>query len=356
VEDARRRVACATVKRPLLFPLDEVWWFYAAFVGFITLLLVLDLKVFHKKSHAVTSKEALGWSIFWIGLALAFNLALYLMLPGILSRSPRFAEVMPGADPALIATDLSKEFLNGYLVEMALSVDNLFVFIIIFSYFAIPPQNQHRILFWGILGAIILRGIFIAAGAVLMRFEWVVMLMGLFLIYTGIKIFGGKEEKVEPEKNPLIRIFRRFVPVTSRLEGEKFFVSDGTKRYATPLFIALLVVESTDVVFAIDSVPAIFGITSEPLIVFTSNMFAILGLRTLYFLLANAVDRFHYLKYGLGTILTFVGAKMSVLHYFHIDISPDLSLGVVLGVLAISILASFVIPRKTPPPSPDAAV
>jgi tellurite resistance protein TerC len=344
------------VTQPILFPLADAWWFYLAFVGFIAFLLFLDLKVFHKKAQAVTTKEALVWSVIWISLALLFNLGLYLVLPGVLARDSRIAELFPGGfDARALATDLSKKFLTGYLVEMSLSVDNLFVFVIIFSYFAIPAAQQHRILFWGILGAIILRGLFIAAGAVLMRFQIVVALMGLFLIYTGIKLFAGKEDKVEPDKNPLIRLFRKFVPVTSTFEGEKFFIREAGKLVATPLFVALLVVESSDIVFAIDSVPAIFGITNETLIVFTSNMFAILGLRTLYFLLANAVDKFHYLKYGLGTILVFVGAKMSVLQWLGVHVDADVSLGIVMALLALSILASFLIPRKPEPPQQVAA-
>jgi TerC family integral membrane protein len=344
------------VTHPILFPLADAWWFYLVFVAFIASLLFLDLKVFHKKAQAVTTKEALIWSIVWVSLALLFNLGLYLVLPGVLARDARVAELFPGGfDPRALANDLSKKFLTGYLVEMSLSVDNLFVFVIIFSYFAIPAAQQHRILFWGILGAIILRGLFIAAGAVLMRFQLVVVVMGLFLIYTGIKLFAGKENKVEPDKNPLIRLFRKFVPVTPRFEGEKFFIVEAGKRVATPLFVALLVVESSDIVFAIDSVPAIFGITNETLIVFTSNMFAILGLRTLYFLLANAVDKFHYLKYGLGTILVFVGAKMSVLHWLNIHVDADVSLGIVMGLLALSIVMSFVIPRKPGPPEEIAA-
>jgi tellurite resistance protein TerC len=334
------------VNRPILFPLSEAWWFYAAFVGFITLLLVLDLKVFHKKTHAVSMKEAGLWSVFWVSLALLFNLGVWLVLPGVLAGNPRAAGLDP---PQTLAAVLASEFLTGYLVELSLSVDNLFVFVVIFSYFAIPAEVQHRVLFFGILGAIIFRAIFIAAGALLMRFEIVVVLMGLFLIYTGIKLCLPHDDEIHPEKNPVIRLFRRFVPVTSSFHGARFFVVEAGRRVATPLFIALLVVEMTDIVFAVDSVPAIFGFTQEPLIVFTSNMFAILGLRTLYFLLAGAVGRFHYLKYGLGIILLFVGAKMSILHYFHVKPDIQVSLGVVLGVLALSIAVSFLFPRKTPP-------
>jgi tellurite resistance protein TerC len=342
------------LKQAILFPFSDSWWFYAAFVAFITALLILELKVFHRHHHAVTMKEAALWSMVWVGLALLFNLGLYLVLPGILDKNVRLAELMPGGfDSRAIATDLAQKFLTGYLVELSLSVDNLFVFVVIFSYFAIPPAVQHRILFFGILGAIIFRGVFIGASAILMQFEVVVILMGLFLIYTGIKLCIPHDEKIEPEKNPVIRIFRRFVPVTSAFQGPQFFIKDAGRWFATPLFVALLVVEMTDIVFALDSVPAIFGITNETLIVFTSNMFAILGLRTMYFLLANAVDRFHYLKYGLGVILVFVGVKMSALHYFHVDVPNSVSLGVVLGVLAMSIAASFLIPRKPDAPAPE---
>ena len=328
---------------PILFPFGEAWWFYAAFVGFITLLLVLDLKVFHRKTHTVSMREAGLWSIFWVSLALLFNLGLWLVLPGILENNPRAAGL---GTPEKLAGDLAGKFLTGYLVELSLSVDNLFVFVVIFSYFAIPPEVQHRILFFGILGAIVFRAIFIAAGAVLMQFDAVVVIMGLFLIYTGVKLCVPHDEKIEPEKNPLIRLFRRFVPVTSSFHGTSFFVREGVRWVATPLFVALLVVEMTDIVFALDSVPAVFGFTKEPLIVFTSNMFAILGLRTLYFLLAGAVGKFHYLKYGLGVILVFVGVKMSVLHYFHVKLDTAVSLGIVLGLLALSIALSFLIPHK----------
>jgi tellurite resistance protein TerC len=325
------------VNKPVVFPFGEVWWFYLAFVGFIVGLLVLDLKVFHRKLHTPSMREAGLWSIFWVGLALSFNLGLWLVLRGVVDAGT--------------ASDLAQKFLTGYLIELSLSVDNLFVFVVIFSYFAIPGEVQHRVLFFGILGAIVFRAIFIAAGALLMQFTWVVIAMGLFLIYTGIKLCIPHDEKIDPEKNPMIRLFRRFVPVTPTFQGARFFVVEGGRRLATPLLVALLVVEMTDIVFALDSVPAIFSITNETLIVFTSNMFAILGLRTLYFLLAGAVGKFHYLKYGLGVILLFVGVKMSVLHYLHVDVPTTLSLGIVLGVLVVSIAMSFLIPRK-----PDAPI
>lgn len=338
------------VKDPILFPFADAWWFYLLFVGFITTLLVLDLKVFHKKTHVVTMKEAAYWSLFWVGLALAFNVALYFALPSILERDGRVAALLPGFDSQVVARTLALDFLTGYLIEMALSVDNLFVFVIIFSYFAIPAEVQHRILFFGILGAIVFRAFFIGISGVLMQFQGVVIVMGLFLVYTGVKLCVKHDDKLDPDKNPLIRLFRRFVPVTPTFHGEKFFVIEGGKRFATPLFVALLVVEMTDIVFAIDSVPAIFGVTSETLIVFTSNMFAILGLRTLYFLLANAVDKFYLLKYGLGIILVFVGVKMSALHYFHIEMPRWLPLVIVLVVLAGSIVLSLLRPKKPEAP------
>jgi tellurite resistance protein TerC len=335
VEEDRFAVVFPTVTEPIVFPFADVWWFYALFVAFITGLLVLDLKVFHRHVHAVSMREAAKWSCFWVGLALAFNVGLWLVLRKVVDDD--------------VALDLAQKFLTGYLIELSLSVDNLFVFVVIFSYFAIPAEFQHRILFFGILGAIVFRAIFIGVGAVLMQFDFVVILMGLFLIYTGIKLCIPHDEKIDPEKNPLIRLFRRFVPVTSTFQGQRFFIIEAGRRFATPLFVALLVVEMTDIVFALDSVPAIFSITNETLIVFTSNMFAILGLRTLYFLLANAVDKFHYLKYGLGVILLFVGVKMSAFHYFEVHVPTTVSLGIVLGVLAVSIVLSFVIPKRQPP-------
>jgi tellurite resistance protein TerC len=343
--------------RPLLFPLADAWWFYASFVAFITLLLVIDLKAFHKQAKAVSTREALAWTLVWTSLALLFALGLWLFLPGVLERDQRVHQLLgPGFNARQIANDLTAEFLTGYIVEMSLSVDNLFVLIVIFAYFAIPTELQRRVLYYGILGAIVLRALFIGIGSILMQFQIIVALMGLFLVYTGIKICRGKEEKIEPEKNPMIRLARRLVPITSQFHGEKFFIREGAKLVATPLFVALIVVESSDIVFAIDSVPAIFGFTRETLIVFTSNMFAILGLRTMYFLLANAVDKFHYLKYGFGIILTFVGAKMSVLHWMGIHVPTTLSLAIVLGVLAISIGVSFAFPKKhEPAPGPPAS-
>jgi tellurite resistance protein TerC len=253
---------------------------------------------------------------------------------------------LPGFDPDAVAWRVSLEFLTGYVIEKSLSVDNIFVFVMVFSYFGIPAKYQHRVLFYGILGALVFRAVFIALGAALMRYHWVLVFFGLFLIFTGLKIFAAKETTVEPEKNWLIRLLRRFVPVTPSLHGAKFLVNVDGRHYATPLLIALIFLETTDVIFAVDSVPAIFAVTNEPLIVFTSNIFAMLGLRALFFMLAGAVDKFYLLRYGLGVVLVFVGLKMVWLNQLFDGKFPIwLSLGIILGVIAISVLLSLAFPR-----------
>src|SRR6185503_11502166 len=292
-----------------LFPFSEYWWFYLAFVGLVLLLLSLDLGVFHRKAHAVSFRESAIWSAVWIALAILFNFALYQYALWKFPQDPRLL-ALPGFDPNAAAWRTALEFMTGYVVEKSLSVDNIFVFVMVFSYFNVPAKYQHRVLFYGILGALIFRGIFVTLGAALMRYHWVVMFFGGFLILTGIKIFVAKEKPVEPEKNLLIRLLRRFIPVTHEADQGKFFVRKSGPLYATPLLICLVFLEATDVVFAVDSVPAIFALTNEPLLVFTSNIFAILGLRSLYFMLAGAVDKFYLLKYGLGVVLVFVGLKM----------------------------------------------
>jgi tellurite resistance protein TerC len=242
---------------------------------------------------------------------------------------------------------VSLEFLTGYVIEKSLSVDNIFVFVMVFSYFSIPAKYQHRVLFYGILGALIFRGIFVALGAALMRYHWVVIVFGVFLIFTGLKILIAKEKEIHPERNFLIRILKRFIPVTPTLQGGKFFTLENGRHYATPLLIALLFLEATDVIFAVDSVPAIFAITNEPLIVFTSNIFAILGLRALFFLLAGAVDKFYLLKYGLGVVLVFVGLKMVWLNQLFDGHFPIvLSLGIILGVIGLSVVLSLAFPKR----------
>ena len=325
-----------------LFPFSDYWWLYALFTAFVLLLLFLDLGVFHRKAHAVSIREAAVWSIVWIALALLFNWALYEYALWKFPLDVRLLAI-PGFEPAQAARQVGLEFLAGYVVEKSLSVDNLFVFVVVFSFFGIPPVHQHRVLFFGIIGALAFRAIFIAMGAVLMQYHIVVYVFGAFLILTGIKMLFAPEKQIHPEANPLIRLFKRFVPVTPGLQGERFFVRIGGALHATPLFIALLFLEMSDVVFAVDSVPAIFALTDEPLIVFTSNIFAILGLRSLYFLLAGAVERFKLLKYGLAAVLIFVGLKMVWLNDLYGGKFPiGLSLGIIGGMLALSIAASMI--------------
>ncbi|MCX7983416.1 MAG: TerC family protein [Bacteroidetes bacterium] len=292
-------------------------------IGFIVLILIflaIDLIIFNRRPHEITIKESLGWSLFWILLALVFNVGVYFWY---------------GHDSAL-------QFFTGYLIEKSLSVDNLFVFLMIFSYFKVPSKYQHKVLFWGILGALIFRGLMIALGAALIaNFHWILYVFGVFLIITGIKMGIEKENReVHPERNIFVRIFKRLFPVTAGYHEEKFFIKINKKRYATLLFIVLIVVESTDIVFAIDSIPAIFAITHDPFIVFTSNVFAILGLRSLYFALAGIMEIFYYLRHGLSVILTFVGIKMVVIDVFPIPIT--VSLAVVASILSISIIASII--------------
>jgi len=330
----------------IYFPFSEYWWIYGLFLIFILMMLALDLGVFHKESHVVGFKEALSWSVVWVVLALLFNLGFYLYAD---SRT----DIPDG-----VARDLGLQFLTGYVLEKSLSVDNIFVFVLVFGYFAIPAKYRHRVLFYGILGALVFRAIFIALGSVLMQFQWVIYLFGAFLIITGIKMFFVENEGIEPEKNFLIKLFKRVIPVTHKIEGESFFIRHEGKLFATPLFIALLFLEATDIIFAVDSVPAIFAVTKEPLIVFTSNIFAILGLRAMYFMLAGVIDKFHLLKIGLAVVLVFVGVKM-VLHApslagllgltdgekgFKIPIEH--SLGFISLVIATSVVLSLIFPKK----------
>jgi tellurite resistance protein TerC len=264
-------------------------------------------------------------------------------------QDPRLMAVA-GFDPEKAAVQTALEFLAGYVVEYSLSVDNIFVFVVVMGYFAVPAAYQHRVLFFGILGALFFRAIFIALGALLLRFEWVVWLFGAFLVITGVRMmFGGEEGPVEPHERFIIKKFRQHVPVTGGFHGQSFFVREDGRLHATPLFIALLFLEMTDIVFAVDSVPAIFGLTKEPFVVFTSNIFAILGLRNLYFMLAGAVDKFHYLKYGLGIVLVFVGLKMTLLNrLWHGHFPITWSLAIIVGTIAGSIIASLVFPKKPP--------
>jgi TerC family integral membrane protein len=329
-----------------LFPIAEYWWFYAAFTGFVLLMLAMDLGIFHRKAHAVSFREAALWSAVWIALALVFS---YLLYHFALQRFPADARLMavPGFDPQGAARQIALEFLTGYVIEKSLSMDNIFVFVLIFGYFQIPAKYQHRVLFYGIIGALISRAIFIAMGAALMRYHFVILIFGAFLIFTGVKMIFSQDKEIAPEKNILIRLFKKFVPVTQTLRGERFFVREGRAPSATPLLITLLFVEMTDVIFAVDSVPAIFAVTSEPMLVFTSNIFAILGLRAMYFMLAGAVDKFHLLKYGLALVLIFVGLKMVWLNNLFDGKFPiALSLGIIMGIIAASILLSLLFPKS----------
>jgi len=330
----------------LLFPFSEYWWLYAVFTAFVLLLLALDLGVFHREAHEVTFREATTWSLVWVALALVFNYGFYLYALNTLPTDPRLTAI-PGFDPSAAARQTGLEFLTGYIVEKSLAVDNIFVFVVVFGFFAIPSKYQHRVLFYGIIGALVFRAIFIAMGSVLMQYKWVVILFGVFLILTGIKMFFAPEKGIHPEKNPVIRLFKRFVPVTPQLHGQRFFVTLDGRSHATPLFVALLFLEMSDIIFAVDSVPAIFALTREPLIVFTSNVFAILGLRAMYFMLAGAVDRFHMLKYGLAIVLVFVGLKMVWLNEaFGGKFPITWSLGVILAVIAASVVLSLWFPRQ----------
>jgi tellurite resistance protein TerC len=312
----------------LFFPFVDYWWFYAGFTAFVLFLLALDLGVFHRHAHVVSFRESLAWSTVWALLALVFNYAFYL-----------YAASAFGAEEG---RRLGLEFLTGYLVEKSLAVDNIFVFVLVFAYFGIPSQYQHRVLFYGIIGALVFRAIFIALGSVLMQYWLVVTIFGLFLIATGVKMLRAPEQKVDPDRNPLIRVFRRWMPVTPDLHGQRFFVRLDGRWHATPLLVALLFLEMSDIIFAVDSVPAIFAISREPLIVFTSNVFAILGLRAMYFLLAGAIERFHLLKYALATILIFVGLKMVWLNdAFGGKFPVEWSLAIIATLLTAAIVASW---------------
>ncbi|MBW8334103.1 MAG: TerC family protein [Prolixibacteraceae bacterium] len=296
---------------------------WAGFIAFVILLLAIDLGVFHRKSHEVKIKEALIWSALWISLALIFNYGIYVFM---------------GKEKAL-------EFLAGYLIEKSLSVDNLFVFIMLFSYFNVNPVYQHKVLFWGILGALVMRAAFIFAGvALITKFHWIIYIFGAFLILTGIKMLLQKEGEIAPDKNPLVRLFKKFFPVTDQMHEGKFFVKLNSKTVATPLFVVLLIVEFTDLIFAVDSIPAILAISNDTFIIFTSNVFAILGLRALYFALAGITKYFHYLKYGLSAILVFVGTKMVIAGFYKIPILY--SLLTILGILFVSIMLSILFPQK----------
>ena len=266
----------------MLFPLADYWWFYLGFTALIIVLLAVDLGVFHRKSHTITIREAARWSVVWISLSLLFNVAFYFYAQHALSSDPRLLQENPAFDPMAAARRVALEFLAGYVVEYTLSVDNMFVFVVIFTFFRVPSHLQHRVLFYGILGALVFRGTFIALGSILLSYHWIVVIFGVMLIYTGIKMLGHDPADTDPSKNPLVRLTHRLLPVTDEYHGKHFFIRLNNQLHATPLFLTLVAIEVSDIVFAIDSVPAIFALTKEPLIVYTSNVFAILGLRSLY--------------------------------------------------------------------------
>jgi tellurite resistance protein TerC len=321
---------------PNFFPLAGYWWLYLAFTALITLLLAVDLFL-HRRENVISFPQAALWTGVWVGVALAFCFGLYQF------AAARFA-------PA-VARRLSSEFLAGYIIEESLSVDNMFVFALIFRYFAVPAHLQHRVLFYGVLGAIVFRGLFVAAGAALIRLHWVMVLFGAFLMYTGVRLALEREKQIDPSRNRVVRLARHFLPVTAQLQGSRFFALVKGVRHMTPLMVVLLCLETTDVVFAIDSVPAVFGVTREPLIVFTSNVFAILGLRSLYFLLAGAMDRFHAVKYGLAGVLVFVGLKMAWLDDLWGSRFPiAVSLVIISVMLASAVSVSLVFPVGRPLP------
>ncbi|HLP74504.1 MAG TPA: TerC family protein [Bacteroidales bacterium] len=299
-------------------------YFWIGFHILIFSMLALDLGVFNKKTHKIPLKEAVISTIIWIVLAMGFNVFVFFEM---------------GKTKAL-------EFLTGYVIEYSLSVDNIFVFILIFGYFAVKDQYQHKVLFWGILGALIMRGIFIFAGVALInRFHWIIIIFGGFLVFTGIRMLFSKETEVDPEKNAIVRFFKKFMPVTKNMHGDKLFIHENHRLHATPLFLVLVVIETSDLIFAVDSIPAILAISQDRFIVYTSNIFAILGLRSLYFAIAGIMDYFRFLKVGLAFVLTFVGLKM-LASFFHFEIPILVSLSVIISILMISILASVIIKEK----------
>lgn len=300
-------------------------WMWVLFAVVVVAALALDLGVLNRKAHAPSMREALTWSVGWISLALLFGVGIW---------------VWQGREAALL-------FLTGYLVEESLSVDNLFVFLLIFSYFAVPAKYQHKILFWGILGAVVMRGIFITAGlALITQFRWAIYLFGVFLIFTAWRLLGHQGQEVHPDRNPVLKVVRRILPITSDYSDGRFFRRENGRLWGTPMLVVLVVIETTDVVFAVDSIPAILAITPDPFLVFTSNIFAVLGLRALFFALSGFMSKFHYLHYGLAVILGFIGVKMIISEWVHFP--PAVALGVIAGVLTLSVLASLAFPPREP--------
>lgn len=331
----------------ILFPFSEYWFIYAGFTLFVLAVLALDLGVFHKKAHEVGFKEASVWTAIWIGLAFVFNYLFYLYVQFQFNTKERFSTI-PGFNPDEQAKTTALEFLTGFVVEKSLAIDNIFIFAVVFAYFGIPKMYQHRVLFWGILGALFFRAIFIALGSYLMAYEWVIYLFGAILILTGIKMFFAGTQAQNLENNFIVKQLKKVFRVHPQLEGQNFFFKKNGLIYVTPLFLALVFLELTDIIFAVDSVPAIFALTKEPLIVFTSNIFAILGLRSMYFMLAGVMDRFIYIKYGLASVLVFVGLKMVYLNNaFGGKFPITWSLAIIASLIGFSILFSYIKDKLT---------
>jgi tellurite resistance protein TerC len=331
-----------------IFTFAEFWPIYLIFSLVVAGILLASLRGFHRQPEEISIRKASISALNWFGLALIFNIILYFLTYWHLSHNPEVATALGGTADSL-ARQTALEFLSGYLLEKSLAVDNLFVFIVIFQFFSIPKENQFRVLFYGLFGALVLRAIFIAMGSLVMSIDWVVVAFGIFLIYQGISVLKGKEPEIHPENNRLLKLLRRFIPLSPKLDGQKFFTRMDGKLVATPLFLALIFVEFTDIMFAFDSVPAIFGLTKEPLVVFTSNIFAVIDLRALYFLLLAFIGRFHYLGIGLSFVLVFIGLKMAlfdVILDYHVP--TEISLLVVLGLIIGSITLSLMRPA-TPP-------
>ncbi|MEQ1665168.1 MAG: TerC family protein [Bdellovibrionales bacterium] len=330
----------------LLFPFSEYWWFYAGFILFVFLLLALDLGVFHKKAHEVSFKESSIWTTIWISFAMVFNYLFYLYAHWRFTTDDKYLS-MPNFDGAAQAKTSALEFLTGFVIEKSLAIDNIFIFAVVFGYFAIPKMYQHRILFWGILGALIFRAIFISMGSILMQYHLVVIFFGAVLILTGIKMFFAGTKTQNLENSFIVRQLKKIFRIHPRVEGQNFFLKKGGLVYVTPLFLALVFLEITDIIFAVDSVPAIFAVTKEPLIVFTSNIFAMLGLRSLYFILAGVMDKFIYIKYGLASVLIFVGGKMVYLNgLFGGKFPISWSLGIISFLIGTSIAISLIVSAR----------
>jgi tellurite resistance protein TerC len=331
---------------PHIFPFSDFWPVYLLFGVVVAVILWVSIRRHSGKVHEVSIREATVTALSWFAIALVFNVILYLCTLGHLQLHPAIAAAH-GSTPDALALQTALEFLAGYLVEKSLAVDNLFVFLVIFRFFSVPSQYQQRVLFYGLFGALALRAVFIAMGAVAMDIPLVVIFFGLFLMYQGVEVLRGKEPEIDPEHNRTLRFLNRFLPVSKTMEGEKFFIKSSGRWMVTPLFVTLVFVEITDIMFAFDSVPAIFGLTKEPLVVFTSNIFAVIDLRALYFLLAAFISRFHYLSVGLSFVLIFIGAKMAIFdELLHIKIPTVVSLAMVLGLIVGSIILSLVKPPR----------